>query len=80
MYRAHIQHSTQQPVVHTYTRWREDSKHVWDDLKATTLSLQVSAHADGYLIIQQNNQDRGTVTIEQRDRSRTDVREQEEDQ
>ncbi len=62
MYRAHIQHDSN---VSTYTRWREDRKHVWDDLKSTTLSLQLSAHADGYLIIQRNNQDSGTVTIEQ---------------
>ncbi len=67
MYRAHIQHDAQQPVVHTYTRWREDLTPVWQDIKATTLSLQLSPHADGYLIIQRNNQDRGTITIEQRE-------------
>ncbi len=78
MYRAHIQHDTQQPVVSTHTAWRESDKSLWGEVAIALGCGHIELHKGKKgANLTYNGTHLATVTIEQRDRSRTSVREQE---
>jgi len=69
MYRAHIQHGTQQPVVVTHTTWREDEQQARREVEIITIGSASPKPDPGweYLRFSGNGLNHGLITIEQRE-------------
>lgn len=69
MYRAHIQHGTQQPVVVAHTAWRDDEEQVRRDVERITSGSNSTRLDSRWEFMRFSRPDiaDGIVSIEQRE-------------